>query len=900
MKPQQLSYLIVLLTVGALVTAFLIKPKFGLDIQGGARVVLEADTAKLPAGRAWDRATREAVVRTIDNRVNANGVAEPVITTKGERQFVVEIPAIRNEREVLEQLQTTAQLQFYYSNNWVTNRNNLGQYEIGRAADAGNRELYQITDRTSGQTFRDLYQINNDLRALLDRGAAAGDKAKETPLPAPLPDLSAAAGKTSARVAEEDVAKVTGLATEADNFNKFLNAARKEMDGSDVLPTARSGFDQAGRGGAVIELEFNRDGKEKFARFTRDHTNEILMIYLDGRILTAPNINEPILNGRAQISGFATIKEAKGIADLLNGGALPVPLKIVQQQSVEATLGKDAVRQSLIAGLVGVGAVIAFVAGYYLLPGMVACVALLLYTLFTYAAFLLFNVTFTLPGIAGFILSVGMAVDANILIFERTKEELRAGRPLRQSIETGFHRAFSAIFDSNMCTAVTSLLLYFFGTGTVRGFALTLLIGVAISMFTAITVTRTLLLLLVGDGRARDLKSWGIHRQLRPNLQVVPRRFMWYGISALIIVPGVAFAVMGGFKPGIDFTGGSELTLRFAQNVPTRSQIERAVTAAGVKDPAAQIAGENTVFVRLPKQEGRGEVTAAEADRIVAQLQTSFPGVTREGFESIGGSISTELTRNALLSIAYASAFIVIYLAFRFAVGGFTTGLKYGVAAILAMLHDVGVLVGLFCALGYLLNWKVDSMFITAALTVIGFSVHDTIIIFDRIRENLQVHRGEDLATTIDGSINETLARSLFTSLTVIITLVALLILGGPVIRPLNAALLIGIVSGTFSSIFNAAPLVYDFRKWFATGKPATAPRAAGSGPSRGDESRPSTPSKASLADRPSSSSGPIVPARPATPAPSSTSVTENGSGTAEARPKPGIPQGPRARRRRM
>jgi SecD/SecF fusion protein len=896
MKPQQLTYLIALLALGALITAVLIKPKFGLDIQGGARVVLEADISKLPQGRQWDVSTREAVVRTIDNRVNANGVAEPVITTKGDRQFVVEIPAIRNEREVLEQLQTTAQLQFYYSPDWVTERNKLGRYEISRATATGNRELYQITDRQTNQTFRDLFQINNDLRALLDRGVAAGDKAKEIPLPAPLPDLSAAGGKDTARVTDEDAKKLDDLATETKNFNAFIGAARLEMNGSDVLPTSRSGFDQGGRSGAVIELEFNNDGKNKFARFTRDHTNEIELIYLDGRILTAPNIVEPILNGRAQISGFATIKEAKGIADLLNGGALPVPLKIVQQKSVEATLGKYAVRQSLLAGLVGVSAVVAFMLGYYLLPGSVACVALVLYTLYTYAAFLLFNVTFTLPGIAGFILSVGMAVDANILIFERTKEELRGGKPLRQAIEAGFSRAFSAIFDSNMCTAVTSLLLFFFGTGSVRGFALTLLIGVAISMFTAITVTRTLLLLLVGDTRSKNLDRWGVKRQIKPNLQVVPRRYMWYGLSALVIVPGVAFALMGGFKPGIDFTGGSELTLQFSQNVPPREEIEKAVAATGVKDPAAQIAGGNTVFVRLPKQEGKVEVTAPEADRIVSALQAKFPGVSRQGFESIGGSVSTELTRNALLSIAYASTFIVIYLAFRFAVGGFTTGLKYGVAAIIAMLHDVGVLVGVFCGLGYLLNWKIDSMFITAALTVIGFSVHDTIIIFDRIRENLKVHRGEELAHTIDGSINETLARSLFTSLTVVITLIALLIFGGPVIRPLNAALLIGIISGTYSSIFNAAPLVYDFRKWFvaqkgATSRPATTTGGGGRG---GDAPRPATPSPSSLADRPNGS------ARPATALPRTTGTTSstNGSSESPSGPRPGIPQGPRPRRR--
>lgn len=896
MKPQPLSFVIVVLAILSVVTAAIVRPKFGLDVQGGARVVLEADTSKLPPGRQWNRDTRDAIVRTIDNRINANGVSEPVITPKGDRQVVVELPAIRNEREVLEQLQTTAQLQFFYSPDWKSNRNQLGRYEVGRTPDAGTRELFQITDEQTKQTFRDPFQINQDLRKLLDAGDKAGQSAKTVALPAPLPDMGAAGGRTQVAVAsEEDAKKLESLADEVKNFNAFLGAARLELDGSDILPTATPGFAQGGGTGAVVELEFNGTGKEKFARFTRDHTGEILMIYLDGRILTAPNINEPILNGRAQISGFATVREAKQICEYLNGGALPVPLKIVQQQSVEPTLGTQAVHESVIAGAVGFLAVAIFMVAYYSLPGGVAVVALVLYTLFTYALFLLVGVTFTLPGIAGFILSVGMAVDANILIFERTKEELRAGKGLRAAIESGFQRAFSAIFDSNMCTAVTSILLYYFGTGAVRGFALTLLIGVAVSMFTAITVSRTLLLLLVNTNAGRNTAVWGLNRQINPRMNVVGRRGFWYGLSLAVIVPGILFALLGGFKPGIDFTGGTELTLQFAQPV-SRESVEKAVAGLGFRDPAAQIAGGNTVFVRLPRRAANNnDVTAQDADRIVSGLQTTFPGVTRQGFESIGSSISTELTRNALMSVLFSSLFIVVYLAFRFGGGGFVNGLKFGVGAVIAMLHDVGVLIGLFCALGYLLNWKIDSLFVTAALTVIGFSVHDTIVIFDRIRENSKRDGGrEDFGELVNRSINETFARSVFTSLTVVLTLLALLILAGPVIRPLNAALLIGILSGTYSSIFNAAPLVVDWQRLFGN---KTAPSGGG---------RPVSPTRP--ATRPSGgertgASGTTGNARtyPASGGDGAKTPTAPGrNGDAPPGPRPPVPGGPRPRRRRM
>jgi SecD/SecF fusion protein len=919
LKPQQLILLVIALTIGALAVTFAplvapgssfakkVAPRLGLDIQGGARVVLQAETAKLPQGQTWNEETRQAVLNTIENRVNANGVAEPVIAPKGQDQFVVEIPSINNEREVLEQLQTTAQLQFYYSPEWRTPRNALGRYEIQRDEDAQKRELHRITDNQTKATFRDLFQINQELRAILDKGLQAGDKGREVTLPAPLPDLPAVSGRTTARVEEGDVKRLDELADEMRNFNSFLQAARLELDGSDIKPTAKSGFEPTGRGGAIIDLEFTAEGSSKFARFTRDHTNEVLMIYLDGRILTAPSINEPITNGRAQISGFATLREAKQIADLLNGGALPVPLKVIQFQSVEATLGKDAVRQGLTAGLIGLGAVAAFMIGYYLLPGAVAVAALLLYTLFTYAIFVLIPVTFTLPGIAAFILSVGMAVDANILIFERTKEELRAGKGMRSSIETGFQRAFSAILDSNVCTAVTSILLYYFGTGAVRGFALTLLIGVAISMFTAITVSRTLLLQVFGNRESRDgVNLWGINRQLNPRLSVVKRRAFWYGLSLAIIVPGVIFAAMGGFKPGIDFTGGSELTLKTTQPV-TRTQIEEVVTAQGIQHPLATI-GENpdsggrTVFLRIPRQEGKGEITTEQADALVQAIAAKYPGTTREGFESIGSTISAELTWNALTAITLSSIFIVFYLAFRFSIGGLATGVKYGVCAIIAMLHDTAVLVALFCVLGYFMNWTVDSLFVTAALTVIGFSVHDTIVIFDRIRENLHRRsKGVPFDELVNDSINETFARSVFTSLTVIITLVSLVVFGGPVIRPLNTALLIGIVSGTFSSIFNAAPLVVDWQRIFRT---STTPERSGGGTGGTTAApRPAT-SPASAADRPSPAPRPAAP-RPTGVTPSSGPTAPNGApgstgGTSEGAPKPQIPGGPRPRRRRM
>lgn len=813
MKPQQLLTLVAALVLGSLAAAILVKPKLGLDIQGGARVVLEADIAQLPKEQKWDNDAKAAVLRTVENRVNSNGVAEPIITPKGDKQYVVEIPAVKNESEILEQLQNTAQLLFYYSPDWKSNRAPLGRYDF---QIEGNRDEYRINDTQTNKTFRDRFHLNLALREMVERGEKSGSGAKDTPLPGPLETLAVAASRKSLPLTGDDAKKLPELAEELTAFDAFLQAARLELTGRDLQPGgAQASFQQSGAPTPLVELTFNSEGQSKFAKFTTDHTNEILMIYLDGRILMAPNIEVPITNGRAVIQPFPTLKDAKKLADYLNGGALPVPLKIVQQQSVEATLGTDAVKKGFLAGVVGMVAIMAFMIGVYRLPGLVACGALLLYTLFSYAAFVLIGVTFTLPGIAGFILSVGMAVDANILIFERTKEELASGKPLRHSVDEGFKRAFSAIFDSNLCSIVTALLLYQFGSGSVRGFALTLMIGVALSMFTAITVSRTLLNLLIERLGKDAAKQWG-SGLWRPRVNAVGNRRLWYGLSLAIIVPLAIFAgPLKGFKTGIEFTGGSEITLKFP-TTPTREAVEAAVAKAQIKDATAQIGDKNLVFVRVPPQEGKGELTAPEADALVEKLSGTFPGVTREAFERIGSSISAELTRNAIQSIVFSSIFIVLYLAWRFATAGFATGLKFGFAAIIAMLHDVLVLIGVFCGLGYLLNWKIDSLFLTAALTVIGFSVHDTIIIFDRIRENQKLKGSKaDFAELVAESIRETFARSVFTSGTVLVTLLSLLVLGGAVIRPLNAALFVGILSGTYSSIFNAAPLVVDLSRWF-------------------------------------------------------------------------------------
>ncbi|HEY3297494.1 MAG TPA: protein translocase subunit SecF, partial [Armatimonadota bacterium] len=513
-----------------------------------------------------------------------------------------------------------------------------------------------------------------------------------------------------------------------------------------------------------------------------------------------------ILDGKAQISGgFQSAEEAQRLTDLLNAGALPVPLKVIQQTTVEATIGKVAVAKSMDAGAVGLGLVILFMACYYLLPGLLADIALAIYALLSLAVFKLAHVTLTLPGIAAFILSIGMAVDANILIFERLKEELRGGKTLHAAVDAGFSRAFTSIFDSNMCTLITCAVLSYLGTGAIQGFAYVLALGVVISMFTAITTTRTLLHMVVNTKLGEVAWLYGLGRQWVAgqqgrSLNIVGRMAIWFGLSAAVIIPGMIFWGTNGLKKGIDFTGGGFLQVSFQQPTTTEA-ISGALDNIGLTKSTVQKGERNEYFIRTK------EIDPEKAPEVRNALKSIGGEVQSE--EHVGGIVSKELTNNAVHSVLLASLLIVFYLSIRFAIGGFAQGFRFGMCAILATLHDIGVMIGIFAILGYFLNWEIDSLFITALLTVIGFSTHDTIVIFDRIRENLR-HRikGEDFEALVNRSINQSFARSINTSFTVVLTLVGLLLFGAHSTRQFIVALLVGVVTGTYSSIFNASQML--------------------------------------------------------------------------------------------
>lgn len=746
----RLALMVVVLIIAAVLINLNMPLRRGLDLAGGTRVVLQAQPeawAQVPERERDDK--MRAVLHTLRQRIGGfSGVVEPRVSRQGEDRVIIEMPGISDPEVAIETLRSTAALEFYWLKDVKSDRNPYAKW--------------QVADRLDQDEFGDVYYF-------------IGPDGEEV------------------RDPEEIMEKVV---------NRAENPPI--LTGADLKPTA--GADLSGNR-PVIHIEFDDHGTKVFRDFTRRHVGDILAIFFDGRLLTAPKINEPIPSGRAEISGFRDLAEANQKAQFLNAGALPIPLDIEGRDSVEATLGAETVSRAITAGLVGLALVLLFMVIYYRLPGVIASIALGLYALFIMAAFKAVGVTMTLPGIAAFILSIGMAVDANILIFERLKEELRSGKTLRAGIETGFKRAFTAIFDANASTAIVCAILMWFGTGPVQSFAFVLFIGVVISMFTAITVTRTILYLLVNWSWAQKPSLFGLETSWFAahgrQLNVVGQRKWFFAISGFVVLLGLVFLLTSGLKPGIEFSWGSAMQVEFERPV-TASALTQTIRGVGI-DSMVQISEGRTAFIRMKQIEQGDPKLAAMREA----LRADHGDFGKESFSFVGPTISAELVHKAIMSVIIASLLIVLFISGRFAIGGFIHGIKFGVCAVIALLHNAVIMIGGMALLGALRGWEVDALFITAILTIIGYSVNDTIVVFDRIRENTKHRlRGENFEALTNRSILQTFARSINTSLTVLFVLGALIALGGPIIQHFYIMLFVGIVVGTYSSLFIAAPLL--------------------------------------------------------------------------------------------
>ncbi len=546
----------------------------------------------------------------------------------------------------------------------------------------------------------------------------------------------------------------------------------------------------------VVSLELNEDGTEKFAEATKTFLNQNIAIKMDGEILTNPTVNAVISDGKAVIEGMSSLEEANSIASIITSGALPVKLEVSSIKTVGPTIGAEALSLSIKAGIIGMAFIILFMIAYYRVPGIVASVAIVLYVSLLLVIFSQFGVVLTLAGIAGLILTIGMAVDANVLIFERTKEELKLGKSIKTSVEVGYSRALSSILDSNITTIIAALVLYFLGSGSVKGFAVTLLIGIVVSIFTALFVTKFLLSNAVNAGWINKPSHFGVKegKKLEFNsFKIIEKTKIWFTISIIIIIIGIGFLATKGLNYGIDFKGGTLITLDMSQEF-NKADINTIIDKYAKDKYSTKLADEGKE-IQIIVQEGilDEEKTNALVNEIKEKYSLEDSALI--GKESIGSTVGNELKKKALLALGVASIAMLIYITARFE-------FSYAVAAIIALLHDVFITISFYAIFGI----QANTPFIAAILTIVGYSINDTIVIFDRIRENVKKNRRMDSAEVANISITETMTRSINTSLTTLITIVAVYVLV-PSIREFSLPLIVGIACGAYSSIFIASPL---------------------------------------------------------------------------------------------
>ncbi len=646
-----------------------------------------------------------------------------------------------------------------------------------------------------------------------------------------------------------------------------------------------------------VSIEFNDEGAELFEEITGRNINKPLAIFVGGELISAPNVNDKISGGSAIITGDFSVEEATNLARDLNTGAIPAPITLAGQYTIGASLGEEALDSSLKAGLIGLLILALYMILYYRLPGLMANVALGIYAIilifaikialpmpiaiiiglaifgivtavilkshdsgwekfisFILACFILFFMAFvfssaltlTLAGVAGVILSIGMAVDANVLIFERIKEELRSGKPHALSIETGFQRAWDSIRDSNFSSLITCGILLYFGSSIIKGFAFNLALGILISMFTAITITRTFLRSTIGKKALESDFLFGINREKKPRkFEFIKNSRIWATFSGILVGIALLAIPIFGLNLGLDFTGGTLMELKFEEEVATDELAETIENAKNelnspdtefvaemestsimleeTDEPAYESTPEETTEFGTPiiVETGDGSfiirikhISEETHEFLLEKFETNHGTLEEIRFTTVGPTIGETLKKKAVIALGIALIMIVLYIAFAFRKVQRKVGAwRFGACAIAALAHDTIIILGIFVLLGQFMGVELDALFITALLTILGFSVHDTIVVFDRTRENLRRGEYSTFEETANAALNQTLARSINTSISTLFTLVALFMFGAASIHYFVLALILGILVGTYSSIFVATPLLVWWQK---------------------------------------------------------------------------------------
>ncbi len=579
---------------------------------------------------------------------------------------------------------------------------------------------------------------------------------------------------------------------------------RRPVVTGDQLVDSKASFDQR-TGEPIVSFQFDAKGKRDFGRFTQSNVGKPLAIVLDGKVLSAPVIREPIVGGSGQISGRFTAQEATDLSTLLRAGALPAPLTVIEERTVGADLGADAISKGAWAGLFGFGLVFCFMVMLYGTWGLIANCALMLNILMTLGTLSLLGATLTLPGIAGIVLGIGLAVDANVLINERIREETRKGLSALASLDAGFKRAFSTIIDSNVTTLIATFLLFMFGTGPIRGFAVTMGIGIGISMFTAISVVRVIMEWVVRKRRMKVLHIEPLVR-LVPDGTHIPfmnARFFGIGMSIFLSVASVILFFKPGLNYGVDFRGGIQLEVD-TQSPSDLGTLRAKLDGLGMGEVALQQFGSpHTILIRAEEQPG-GETAQTQAvERIKQAVSEVAPDSNFPRVEVVGPKVSGELAQTGVLAVVLASLAMLVYIWVRFE-------WPFAVGAIVTLVLDITKTVGFLALTG--LDFNLTA--IAAILALIGYSVNDKVVVYDRMRENMRLFKQMSLRELIDRSINEAMARSIYTASTAFLAMLPMAVAGGSAVQSFAVPMLFGIFIAASSSIFIAAPILLFLGDW--------------------------------------------------------------------------------------
>ncbi|MFN3529692.1 MAG: protein translocase subunit SecDF [Bacteroidia bacterium] len=808
-------------------------------------------------------------------RIDKFGVTSPNIQRQqGTGRIIIELPGVDNPDRVRKLLQGTAKLEFWetYESGEVlerifeVNKMLADRAKLASGADTSGDAAADAADAETSETAEAPEAAEDDLLKQLAAADTASSGAdgelsmdqaqRENPLfmllmPAVFQDpdgtTRAMKGPVVGTASVRDTAKINALFAQDEvramlprnlkllwtvkgrgEGNKFLdliaiktrsNDERAPLEG-DVITDARQSLDNYSQ--VEVSMTMNAEGAKIWRRLTADNIERSIAIVLDDYVYSYPNVKSEISGGMSSISGNFTPEEAKDLANILKAGKLPAPARIVEEAIVGPSLGAEAIQAGLISIISGMLLVLVFMIIYYAKAGIVANIALLANIFFIFGVLASLQAVLTLPGIAGIVLTIGMAVDANVLIFERIREELEKGKSLRIGIADGFKNAYSSIIDANVTTLLTGIILYSFGTGPIRGFATTLIVGILTSLFCAIFITRMIIDWYVEKEKPMSFGSaWSLKVFSNLNIDFLSRRKLWYGVSGVVIVAGLMSMFTQGFNLGVDFKGGRSYVVEFKDG-KTATELRSVLTGAFEGAPEVKTFGSDTKFkittsYRINEQgEDVDETVERKLHEGLSSIMTNpvdfetFRGTRILSSQKVGPTIADDIKASAIMSIIFSLVVISVYILIRF------RKWNYALGATIALLHDVLFVLGIFS-----LTWKfmpfsmeIDQAFIAAILTIVGYSINDTVVVYDRLREYLNLHHGNDNEQVINSAVNSTFSRTIITAVTTILVVFVLFLFGGEVIKGFTFALLLGMFVGTYSSIFIGSAVVLDTAKF--------------------------------------------------------------------------------------